>query len=142
MSSLSVAEPLAGPAEPPLRDAIGLAQIGRAMKTRWPWIVLPMLAALAGSFAFVNLVPPRYTGEAKLLLESRDSFYTRPGQERAEQQPLIDEQAVASQVQVVMSRDLARDAIKQMGLVGNEEFDPLTGEISLVRRLMILTGLA
>jgi len=87
-------------------------------------------------------VPPRYTGEAKLILESRDSFYTRPTQDRGEQQPLIDEQAVASQVQVVMSRDLARDAIKQLGLVGNEELDPLAGEISLVRRLMILTGLA
>ena len=53
----------------------------------------------------------------------------------------IDEQAVASQVQVVMSRDLAREAIKQLGLVGNEEFDPLAGEIGLVRRLMILIGL-
>ena len=40
-----------------------------------------------------------------------------------------------------MSRDLAREAIKQLGLVGNREFDPLAGEISLVRRLMILIGL-
>jgi polysaccharide biosynthesis transport protein len=32
-------------------------------------------------------------------------------------------------VQVVMSRDLAREAIKQLGLVGNEEFDPLAGEM-------------
>ena len=28
---------------------------------------------------------PRYTGEAKLLLEVRESFYTRPGQERVDQ---------------------------------------------------------
>src|SRR3954469_2352675 len=143
MSSLSVAAaPLAGSVEPPLRDAIGLAQIGRALKRRWHWIVLPTLAALAGSFAFVNLLPPRYTAEAKLLLESRDSFYTRPGQERPEQQPLIDEQAVASQVQVAMSRDLAREAVKRLGLVGNPEFDPLVDGVGTVRQLMIIWGLA
>jgi tyrosine-protein kinase Etk/Wzc len=142
MSSLSVAAPLAGSVEPPLRDAVGLAQIGRALKRRWHWIVLPTLAALVGSFAFVNLVPPRYTGEAKLLLESRDSFYTRPGQERPEQQPLIDEQAVASQVQVVMSRDLAREAVRRLGLVGNPEFDPLVNGVGTLRQLMIVWGLA
>ena len=104
MSSLSIASaPLTEPAEP-LRDAVNLAYVGRTLKIRWRWIVLPTLAALIGSFAFVNLVTPRYTAEAKLLLEGRDSFYTRPGQERAEQQPLIDEQAVASQVQVAISR--------------------------------------
>jgi len=142
MSSLSVAAPLAGSVEPPLRDAVGLAQIGRPVKRRWHWIVLPTLAALVGSFAFVNLVPPRYTGEAKLLLESRDSFYTRPGQERPEQQPLIDEQAVASQVQVVMSRDLAREAVRRLGLVGNPEFDPLVNGVGTLRQLMIVWGLA
>ena len=46
MSSLSVAAPLAESVEPPLRDAVGLAQIGRALKRRWHWIVLPTLAAL------------------------------------------------------------------------------------------------
>ena len=122
-------------------EAVHLGDMTRLLSGRWRLLAGAGIAAFAASVLFVTLVPPRYTGEAKLILESRDSFYTRPTQDRGEQQPLIDEQAVASQVQVVMSRDLARDAIKQLGLVGNEEFDPLAGEISLVRRLMILTGL-
>ena len=142
MSSLSAASaPLAGPSEP-FRDAVNLAHVGRTLKVRWRWIVLPTLAALIGSFAFVNLAAPRYTAEAKLLLESRDSFYTRPGQERPEQQPLIDEQAVASQVQVAMSRDLAREAVKRLGLVGNPEFDPLVDGVGTLKQLMIVWGLA
>src|SRR4051812_28911982 len=144
MSSLSVASvPFAGAAEPLRPDGANLVQVGRALRVRWRWIVLPTLAALIGSFAFVNLVTPRYTAEAKILLESRDSFYTRPGQDRmVEQQPLIDEQAVASQVQVAMSRDLAREAVKRLGLVGNPEFDPLVDGVGTLKQLMIVWGLA
>src|SRR5687768_3428543 len=84
-------------------ESVNLAQIWRALSIRARWIILPTLVAFVAALIFVNIVPPRYTGEAKVLLESRDSFYTRPGQERGEQQPQIDEQAVASQVQVVLS---------------------------------------
>jgi polysaccharide biosynthesis transport protein len=142
MSSMSVAAPLAGAAEPIRVDTANLAQVGRALRIRWRWIVLPTVAAFVASFAFVNIVTPRYTAEAKLLLESRDSFYTRPGQDRMEQQPLIDEQAVASQVQVAMSRDLAREAVKRLALVGNPEFDPLVDGVGTLRQLMIIWGLA
>ena len=54
---------------------------------------------MAAATLYVQLVTPRYTADAKILLESRDTFYTRPPQERVELAPLIDEQAVASQVQ-------------------------------------------
>src|SRR5688572_4403381 len=123
-------------------DAVHLGQIGRALTTRWRWIAFPALTVFAASAVFVSVVAPRYTGEAKLILENRDSFYTRPTQDRADAPSQIDEQAVASQVQVVMSRDLAREAIRKLDLVGNPEFDPLVGEMTLLKRLMILLGLS
>ena len=121
--------------------AVNMLQIGQALRRRWRWIAVPTLLAFVGSLAFVTLVTPRYTGETKLLLESRDSFYTRPSQTgQSEAQALIDEQAVASQVQVIMSRDLARETIKRLSLVGNAEFDPQVGAVDFMRRLMILFG--
>jgi polysaccharide biosynthesis transport protein len=99
-------------------DSVSLAQIWDALKRHRRWIVIPTLLAFIGALLFVNLVSPRYTGEAKVLLEVRESFYTRPGQERVDQ-PQIDEQAVASQVQVVLSRDLGREAVRRLRLVGN-----------------------
>lgn len=126
----------------PRPDAVGLNQVFAGLRRRWRWVAGPTLLALAGSTLFVNLVAPRYTGETKIILESRDSVYTRPTLERLpEQQPQIDEQAVASQVQVVMSRDLAREAIRRLGLVGRPEFDPLVDGISVARRVLILAGL-
>lgn len=139
MSAL-LAPPYAPAAADARPDAVHLGQVGSALRRRWRWIAVPALLAFVAAMIFVNVVTPRYTGEARIILENRDSFFTRPTQDRAEQPVLIDEQAVASQVQVVMSRDLAREAIKQLGLVGNEEFDPLVGEISLLKRLMIMIG--
>ena len=105
-------------AVPGAQDGVGLAHL-----------VGPTLVAALGATGFVNVVSPRYTGEAKLLLESRDPAFARTAQERGDQLAPIDEQAVASQVQVVMSRDLAREAIRRLKLVGNPEFDPGAGSI-------------
>ncbi|HEY8567400.1 MAG TPA: GumC family protein [Beijerinckiaceae bacterium] len=139
-SSFVSSHPLAASGVRP-DDAVSLTQIGAALRRNRRWIILPALIAFLGSLVFVNTVSPRYTGEARIILESRDSYFTRPNQDRSDQPQQIDEQAVASQVQVVMSRDLAREAIKRLGLVGNEEFDPLVGGVGLAQRLLMMVGL-
>src|SRR3954447_17935889 len=88
-------------------DAVHVCQVWRAVRARWRLVIGAGLIAFAGSFAFVNTASPRYTGEAKLILENRDSVSPRPAQERSEDPLATDKQDVASQVQVVMSRDLA-----------------------------------
>jgi uncharacterized protein involved in exopolysaccharide biosynthesis len=124
-------------------DMLDLAALWAAIKRRKAWIIGPTLAALGLSFVAVNLIPARYTGEARILLENRDSFYTRPGQnsggEGGGQQ--FDSEAVQSQVQVIMSRDLAREAIKRIGLVGNSEFDSGAGALNALRKIGVLIGL-
>jgi uncharacterized protein involved in exopolysaccharide biosynthesis len=123
-------------------DMLDLSALWVAIKRRRAWIVGPTLAALGLSFVAVNLVTPRYTGEARILLENRDSFYTRPGQGSGESSgQQFDSEAVQSQVQLIMSRDLAREAIKQIGLVGNPEFDSGAGALNALKKLGVLVGL-
>ncbi|WP_375462500.1 GumC family protein [uncultured Methylobacterium sp.] len=129
------------PAEEPA-EGLGLAQVSTLLRRSWAWIAVPTLLAAGLSTVFVQVVSPRYTGEAKLLLENREAAFTRTAQERAEQTPPIDEQAVASQVQVMMSRDVAREAIRRLKLVGNPEFDPSAGTIGPVQRTLMMLGLA
>ncbi|RVU21957.1 GumC family protein [Methylobacterium oryzihabitans] len=126
----------------PAPEGLALGDVGRLLRRHWLGLVVPTLVAVGLAVAFVQLVPPRYTAETKLLLESRDSALTRPQQERGEgtTNP-IDEQAVASQVQVVMSRDIAREAIRRLHLVGNPEFDPLVDGVGPVQRLLMMLGL-
>jgi uncharacterized protein involved in exopolysaccharide biosynthesis len=123
-------------------DLLDLPALWAAIKARKLWIIGPTLAALGLSFVAVNMVTPRYTGEARLLLENRDSFYTRPGQavsETSGQQ--FDAEGVQSQVQVIMSRDLAREAIKRIGLVGNSEFDSGAGALGALKKVGVLLGI-
>ena len=121
-------------------DMLDLSALWAAIKRRKFWIIAPTLAALGLSFVAVNVVTPRYTGEAKLLLESRGGFYALPGQTQTDSGQ-FDSEAVQSQVQVIMSRDLAREAIKRIGLVGNGEFDSGVGALSAMRKLAVMIGL-
>ncbi|MEE7492134.1 GumC family protein [Methylobacterium oryzae] len=127
--------------EPRTEDGLGLAQLPRILRRSIGWIVGPTLVVALGASVFVNVVSPRYTGEAKVLLESRDPAFARTAQERGDALAPIDEQAVASQVQVVMSRDLAREAIRRLKLVGNAEFDPGAGSIGAVQRVLMMLGI-
>ncbi|WP_293812044.1 GumC family protein [uncultured Bosea sp.] len=122
-------------------DMLDLSALWAAIKRRKFWVIGPTIAALGLSFIAVNVVTPRYTGEARLLLESRGSFYAMPGQSLPDSTGQFDSEAVQSQVQVIMSRDLAREAIKRIGLVGNAEFDSGVGALSALRKLAVVIGL-
>ncbi|GLS42491.1 GumC family protein [Methylobacterium brachythecii] len=127
---------------PTARDGLTLSQVAPILRRSWAWILFPTLLVAAGAGVFVQVVPPRYTAESKILLETRDPSFARTATERGDQAQPIDEQAVASQVQVVMSRDLAREAVRRLGLVGNPEFDPTAGGAGPIRRLLMLAGLS
>ena len=61
--------------------------------------------------------------------------------DRSERDPgAPDQEAVQSQVQLITSRDLARQAIKKLSLAGKPEFDPLAGPLGLVTRVLVLLG--
>src|SRR5580700_8652611 len=125
------------------RDDFDLGSIGRAVRAKARPIAGLTLLALLASFLYVSLVTPRYTGEAAILLENGDNFYTRPGSDRdpAAQPAPIDDQAVQSQVLLLSSRELSIEAIRRLNLVGNAEFDPLAGPPQPWTRLLILAGL-
>lgn len=123
-------------------DMLDLGALWIAIKRHKLWIIGPTLLALGLSFVAVNMVTPRYTSEARILLENRDSYFTLPGQtagESSSQQ--FDAEGVQSQVQVIMSRDLAREAIKRIGLVGNSEFDSGAGALGALKKVGVLVGL-
>ena len=130
-----------GAAEPADRSEIDLPAMGRALARRKAWVLGPAALCLLVSTIGVSVVRPRYAAEAKILIENQESYFTRP--DRGDRQPdaLPDDEAVQSQVQLVTSRDIARDAIKALNLQGRPEFDPLARGLGTVTRLLVLLGL-
>ena len=66
-------------------SVIDLPQLLKAVAARKKWIIAATLAAFSVALAVVILLPPRYTGVAKVLLENQESYYTRPDKAGAEQ---------------------------------------------------------
>lgn len=121
---------------------VDLRGILLALKARIKTILAITIAVAVAATVFVFMVTPRFAGETQLLLENRDSVFTRTLSEREIPGGTIDSEAVLSQVQVVTSREVAREAIRRLGLVGNAEFDPLVGPMDPVTRVRTMLGIA
>jgi uncharacterized protein involved in exopolysaccharide biosynthesis len=120
---------------------IDLRAIGHALARRRGWIIGPTLLAAVLSIAAVNLVTPRYKSEARILVDGRENVFLRPNGERNEERTALDAEAVTSQVQLLLSRDLAREIIKKNKLAERPEFDPVLQGMSPLKSLLALFGI-
>jgi succinoglycan biosynthesis transport protein ExoP len=105
------------------------------------WIILPTFVAFGLSMLAVNTMTPRYTGEARVLLENRETVYSRPDRDTRGADPAIDPEAVASQVQNVMSKDLALKVIHEMGLHKRTEYDSVQNGLGFTGSILVALGL-
>jgi polysaccharide biosynthesis transport protein len=121
---------------------LDLHALGHALVRNRRWIIVPTILAAVLSVAVVNLVSPRYKSEARILIDGRENIFLRPNGERNdEQRTALDPEAVTSQVQLLLSRDLAREIIKKNKLAELPEFDPVLGGLSPVKSLLALFGI-
>lgn len=125
---------------PELGD-IDLRSIGRVLLRKKRFIIIPTILAFALSLLIVNLITPRYKSEARILIDGRENVFLRPSGERNDERNVVDPEAVASQVQLVLSRDLAREVIKKNNLAENPEFDPVLSGVSPLKSLLALFGI-
>jgi tyrosine-protein kinase Etk/Wzc len=129
------------PAAAPESGDLDLRAFGRALLRKRGWIIIPTLLAAVLSVAAVNMITPRYKSEARILIDGRENIFLRPNGERNEERSALDAEAVTSQVQLLLSRDLARDIIRKNKLAERPEFDPVLQGISPVKSLLTLFGI-
>src|SRR5882672_7738592 len=123
---------------------LDLRAVGRALvRKRW-WVLGPALAVAALTFVGVNLITPKYKSEARIIIEGRENVFLRPDAEKGamERDRTVDQEAVTSQVQLALSRDVARQVIKDLKLGERPEFDTTLRGVSLIRYSLGFLGLA
>lgn len=106
-------------ADRPDAGEVDLRALGRGLWRRRMAILVPTVLAAVAAFAFVQLSSPYYRSNALILIENREVATPRTPTER---EALPDEQAVASQVQLIQSRDLARQVVRSLDLAADPEF--------------------
>jgi succinoglycan biosynthesis transport protein ExoP len=120
---------------------LDLRALGQALMRQRGWVIVPTVLAAVLSIAAVNLVTPRYKSEARILIDGRENVFLRPNGERNEERNALDAEAVTSQVQLLLSRDLAREIIRKNKLAERPEFDPVLQGLSPVKSLLALFGI-
>src|ERR1700731_1672688 len=120
---------------------LDLRVLGQTLLRKRVWIIVPTVLAAVLSIAAVNLVTPRYKSEARILIDGRENVFLRPNGERNEERTALDPEAVTSQVQLLLSRDLAREIIRKNKLAELPEFDPVLQGLSPLKSLLALFGI-
>ena len=113
-------------------QSIDLARLYRALLARKRWILGPSLAALALSLAYVEVVSPKYTGVAKVLIENQEGYFTKPDKATGEAAPPLDPEAIASEVETLTTPDVARKIADRLKLASQPEFNPVAGGLSSI----------
>src|SRR5579872_2358727 len=145
-SAASAARPSSAPAAKETRVALlagdlDFRAIGQALVAKRNWIIVPTLLAAVLSVAAVNMITPRYKSEVRILIDGRDNIFLRPNGERNDERSALDPEAVTSQVQLLLSRDLASEVIKRNKLADLPEFDPVLQGLSPLKSLLALIGI-
>lgn len=121
---------------------VDLGQLFGSLLRNWLRILLAALAVAGLAWVLASLATPLYRAETRILIESRESIYTRPasaGISDAGRTP-VDDEMVASQVEVIGSTDILLDVARRLDLASRDEFGA-AGETSALGNLLVLIGL-
>lgn len=122
---------------------LDLRAVGRTIWARKWWAIGPAILVAIIAAIGVNLVTPRYKSEARILYDGRENVFLRPQAERlASERIAADQEALASQVQLVLSRELALQVIDQLKLDKLPEFDPLIEGLSPLKQILVFLGIS
>lgn len=119
---------------------VDLGRLFSSIGQNWRRIVLVSLVVTAAAFAIAWLATPHYKAETRILIETRESVFTRPDAREQGDRPILDEEGVTSQVEVITSTDLLKQVARDLDLAQYDEFEA-NGDPSPLSRLMILAGL-
>lgn len=119
---------------------VDLGTLFSSIVKNWVRILVTALVVTALALAVAWLIPPKYKAETRILIETRESIYTRPDGATDGDRPILDQEGVASQVELITSADLLKQVAAKLDLASRSEFDG-SANMSAVGRLLVLVGL-
>ncbi|TIL50862.1 exopolysaccharide transport family protein [Mesorhizobium sp.] len=119
---------------------VDLRQLFASLARNWLRILIVALVVTGLAFALTWLATPHYRAETRLLIETRESVYTRPDGTNDNDKPILDEEGVTSQVEVISSTDILKQVAQKLDLSRLPEFDE-TADMPALSRLLVVAGL-
>ncbi|RWQ65296.1 exopolysaccharide transport family protein [Mesorhizobium sp.] len=119
---------------------VDLRQLFASLARNWLRILVVALLVTGLALALTWLATPHYMAETRLLIETRESVYTRPDGTNNDDRPILDEEGVTSQVEVISSTDILKQVAQKLNLSRLPEFDE-AADMPVLSRLLVIAGL-
>ncbi len=120
---------------------LDLGRLLSSLAAKWLRILTVCLVITGLALVLARVATPRYMGETRLLIETRESVFTRPDIINPENYSLIlDEEGVTSQVEVIGSTDILKQVAQKLDLSRLPEFDEAV-DMSPFGRVLVMAGL-
>lgn len=146
MSSLSSQRSSAGSAfSQGAVPAVQEISLGYVLERLWAakFLIAIIVIAVTGLvYLYTQTADPKFRSEAQVLIEPQETVFTRPQAETGQGVEVIDDRGIASEVQVLRSRDLVLDVIRDLDLAENPAFDSARNGTSLIKSIFIFFGLS
>ena len=121
-------------------DGISMWNIIHGIWSRKFLFVAVFGVAVMAVVYYLATVDVSYTPQTRLLVENAENAFTRP-QSTLTQRTTVDQNEVVSQVQVLLSADLAAKVIKDLNLAQYPDFRPAgAGDSSFLSKLLGMFG--
>ena len=118
---------------------VDLGRLFASLRRDWRRVLGVAIAASLVALLFASIATPSYRAETRLLIEARESVFTRPQGDRGDTAPVLDEEGVTSQVEIITSTDILKQVARQLDLASRPEFDS-AAQLSLLERLLVIAG--
>ncbi|MGN8022230.1 GumC family protein [Phyllobacterium sp. 22229] len=104
-------------------------------------VLLGAILLTLAAFLVLSLISPKYRAETRILIETRESVFTRPSGEQGDDRPILDQEGIKSQVELIGSSDLLKRVITKLDLGNNAEL-AAGADPSVLIRILAKLGLA
>ena len=118
---------------------IDIGALFAALKRNWLFIVLGAILFAVLTWGVAQFLTPYYRSEARILIETRESVFTRPNAVSDNDRPLLDAEAVKSQVELIGSAQVLAKVATDLKLADYAEFYPKT--VSPIKQVLVMLGL-
>lgn len=119
---------------------LDLRALGAALWRKKWLILIPTILVAVATLVIVDRITPKYRSEAKIAIEGRENVFLRPEAEKSIDRAAADQEAIATQVQIIQSRDIARQVIRELKLGERPEFDPALNGASRIGAFVSALG--
>lgn len=127
-----------------MRDAaenadIDIEALFASLKRNWLFIVLGAALVALIIWGIAQFLPAYYRSESRILIEMRETVFTRPNGMSESDRPLLDSEAIKSQVELIGSQEILTKVATELKLADHAEFYPK--DISLIKQMLVVLGL-